>query len=199
MNVTLKLNNVRLAFSDGLTEAKTIAGGKPRFGATLILEDEATRKQVEDAVKQIAKEEFGGKVPVGKDCAFREGNLNTNKEDVVYTGFADKWYISANRAEHLGPPLILDNKKDPATGAPRIIKDKLDTKFPEAGDYVNAKVSFFSLNGRNDKKSNASFGKKICCQVEVVQFYAKGEAFGAGRPTADGFDECEGPDDSDLM
>ncbi len=199
MNVTLKLNNVRLAFSGGLTEAKTINGGKPRFGATFIIEDAATLKAVKEAVESIAKAEFNGKTPLGGDCAFRDGDLNIGKDDQVYKGFEGKWYVSANRAAHLGAPLILDNRKDPATGQPRTIADKLDNKFPEAGDYVNAKISFYSINGKGDKKNNPTFGKKICAQVEVVQFFAKGEAFGAGRPTADGFDECEGPDDSDLM
>jgi hypothetical protein len=197
MNTTLTLKNVRLAFSDSLTEAKAIQGGKPRYGCTLIIEDDATLKEVEAAIKAIATAEFKGNVPPGKDSALRDGNLNTNKEDEVYKGFENKWFLSANRADSLGAPLILDNKRDPATGKPRVITDKTDIKFPEAGDYVNARINLFSLNGKSDRKANPAYGKKICCGLEVVQFAAKGEPFGASKPTADGFD-AEDEDMDDL-
>jgi len=152
---------------------------------------------VEDAIKALAKEKFKGIVPPGNDSAFRDGNTNIGKDDEIYKGFEGKWYLGANRAGKLGAPLILDNKKDPATGKPRIIADKLDTKFPEAGDYVNAKISLFSINGKGDSSANPTFGKKICCGLEVVQFAAKGEPFGASKPTADGFD-AEEEDTDDL-
>jgi hypothetical protein len=196
MNIELMLKNVRLAFSDGLVEAKVVAGGKPRYGCTLIIEDPATLEQVRKAVAEIEKEEFRGVKIEGKDNALRDGNKNINsKTGEIYIGFEGKHYISANRAKTQGPPLILDNKKDPQTGQPRILKDKLDDKWPQAGDYVNAKVSFFSINGKNDKKANPTFGKKVCAQLEVVQFYREGDKFGASKPTPAGFDEV--PDEED--
>lgn len=183
----------RLAFSDALTEPKSVAGGSLRYSCCLILEPESL-PAIRKAVNDIAKEEFQGKSPLGKDCCLRNGDENiSSKTGEPYVGFPGTWYLSANRAESQGPPLILDNRKDPDTGKPRVIKDKRDDKFPQAGDYVRAKVSIFSLNGKNDKKVNAAYGRKTCCQLEVVQFARTGEKFGASKPTTAGFDEL--PDD----
>ena len=62
---------------------------------------------------------------------------------------------------------------------------------------MNARINLFSLNGKGDKKANPAYGKKICCGLEVVQFAAKGEPFGASKPSADGFD-AEDEDMDDL-
>jgi Protein of unknown function (DUF2815) len=194
MNVEV-LVSARLAFSDGLIETKVVAGGKPRYSCCLILDQESLAK-CREAVNSIIKEEFKGVAPQGKDNALRDGNLNiSSKTGEVYDGFEDLWYISANRAETQGPPLVLDNKKDPQTNQPRIIKDKRDEKFPQAGDYVKAKVSFFSINGKGDKKANPTFGKKVCAQLEVIQFWKEGDKFGASKPTPQGFDAL--PDEED--
>ena len=164
--------------------------------------------RIKKAIKEIADSEFNGKAPTGKDCALRDGNDNvSSKTDKVYEGFEDKFFLSANRALTQGHPMILANTADPATRKPRIIADpsvsltmddtalrayvaaaKRDTAFPQAGDYVNAKISLFSINGKNDKSKNASYGKKICCQPEVLQFRAKGTPFGASKPSADDFE-----------
>jgi hypothetical protein len=185
----------RLAFADALIEPKSVAGGALRYSCCLILEDEFI-PTVQAAINAIAKEEFGGKAPTGKDNCLRDGDSNiSTKTNEPYVGFAGKMYLSANRAESQGAPLILDNRKDPDTEKPRVIKDKRDDKFPQSGDYVRAKVSIFSLNGKNDKKANAAYGRKICCQLEVVQFAKSGEKFGASRPTTAGFDVL---DDSDA-
>lgn len=199
MNVEVMIKNARLAFSDALVEPKVVAGGKPRCGACLIIEDEAVLKQLREVVASIEKEEFKGAVIEGQNCALRDGNKNMNsKTGEVYVGFEDRWYVSANRAESQGPPLILDNKKDPQTGQPRVLKDKRDDKWPQAGDYVNAKVSFFSINGKNDKKANPTFGRKICAQLEVVQYWREGEKFGASKPTTAGFEEQPDEEDSSI-
>lgn len=217
MNVEL-IFPCRLAFSDDMVTAKSIAGGKPRFGAQLIVEA-PEKARIEKVIKDIAAAEFGGKVPPGKECCFRDGNDNVSaKTSEVYDGFADLWYVSANRAESQGPPLIISNRADPVTKKPRMIIDpvalgfmdndgirtyiangKRDRDFPQAGDYVTVKVSFFSLNGKTDKKANAAYGRKICAQLEVVQFKAKGEPFGASKPTADDFDTLPEDEDADAM
>jgi hypothetical protein len=215
MNIELIIP-ARLAFSDDMVTPKSVAGGKPRFGAQLIV-DAPEKARIAKAVKDIADSEFAGKIPPGKDCCFRNGDDNISaKTSEVYDGFADHWYISANRAETQGPPLVLSNRADPATKKPRIIIDpaitgtmdsdalrayvaagKRDRDYPQAGDYVNVKVSLFSLNGKNDKKGNAAYGRKICAQLEVVQFKAKGTPFGASKPSADDFEAL--PEEEDAM
>jgi len=217
MNIEL-IFTARLAFSDDLVTPKSIAGGKPRFGAQLIV-DAPEKARIAKAIADISAGEFKGKTPKGKDCCFREGNENISaKTGEIYDGFADLWYVSANRAESQGPPLVLSNRADPVTKKPRILIDptavalmdsdslrnyiaagKRDRDFPQAGDYVNVKVSFFSLNGENDKKGNAAYGRKICAQIEVVQFKAKGTPFGSSKPSADDFEALPEEEDADAM
>jgi len=186
MNSELMLRNVRLAFSDGLVSPKAIAGGKPRYSCNLIIEDPVTLASVQKAIDEIAKSEFQGKAPKDKDCALRDGDDNISKDGEPYKGFAGNHYLSANRAESQGPPLVIDKRRG------EITTDRRHAEFPEAGDYVNAKVQLFSLNGKNDKKNAASaaYGKKICCSIEVVQLLKKGEPFGGGgKPSAAGFED----------
>ena len=184
MNTTIVLKNVRLAFSDNLVVAKALSGGKPRYTANFIIEDDATLKAVRAAVAEITKVEFGGKALTGKDCCLRDGNDNiSGKTGEVYSGFEGKFYISASRAEKLLAPKVVNGRlQDVRPG---------EQGFPQAGDYVNAKVSLFSINGKNDKGGDKTYGKKICCGIEVVQFVRKGESFGSGAPSVDGMEAVE--------
>jgi len=184
MKIQIVLKNVRLAFSDNLVVAKALSGGKPRYTANFIIEDDATLKAVRAAVDEITKAEFAGKALSGKDSCLRDGNDNiSGKTGEVYSGFEGKFYLSGSRADKLGAPLVVNGRKDPVNPG--------DAGFPQAGDYVNAKVSLFSVNGKNDKGGDKTYGKKICCGIEVVQFLRKGESFGAGAPTTDGLDTVE--------
>lgn len=184
MNTTIVLNNVRLAFSDNLVIPKALSGGKPRYTANFIIEDEATLKAVRAAVAEITKAEFGGKELTGKDNCLRDGNENiSGKTGEIYSGFEGKFYLSAARAEKLLAPKVTNGRlKDVRPG---------EQGFPQAGDYVNAKVSLFSVNGKNDKGGDKLHGKKICCGIEVVQFVRKGESFGSGAPSVDGMEAVE--------
>lgn len=191
MNTTIILKNVRLAFSDNLVVAKSLSGGKPRFTANFIIEDDAMLKVVRAAVEEIAKVEFAGKTPTGKDCCLRDGNDNVSgKTGEVYSGFEGKFYLSGSRAEKLKAPLVVNGRKEAVQPG--------DAGFPQAGDYVNAKVSLYSINGKNDKGGDKAHGKKICCGIEVVQFLRKGESFGAGAPTTDGLDTVDEDPTADL-
>ena len=201
MNVELTLKNCRLAFADSMTEARSVAGGAERYSVVLIIEDDATLKQVRDAMDQIAKEEFGGKAPEGPNSCFRDGNKNVSqKSGTVYEGFANKFYLSANRAFKQGPPLVLSNRKDPDTGKPKILTDKRSESWPVSGDYVNAKVTLFTLNGANDRKNarTTAFGRKVCCELSAVQYWKKGERFGASAPSPEGLDTLPEEEDSEM-
>lgn len=192
MNITKVVPNLRLAFSDNLVVAKALAGGKPRFTANFIIESPESLKLVQDAINQIAKEEFGGKAPTGKDSCLRDGNDNiSGKTQEVYDGFAGKFYISGSRAEKLLAPKVVDGRLNDVRPG--------DKGYPNAGDYVTAKLSFYSINGKNDKGGDKTYGKKICCTIEVVQFIRKGESFGSAAPSVDGMTAAEDSDEIDAL
>ena len=56
----------------------------------------------------------------------------------------------------------------------------------------------YTVNGKNDKGGDATYGKKICCEIEVVQFVSKGESLGGGAPTTAGLEDL-GDDEADNL
>lgn len=189
MNIDLIIKGPRIAFCQDLIKAKSLEGGKPRFTAQFILdqstpEGKEALKQVKAAIAEIAKTEFKGKVPAGKDCALRDGDDNIDKKaDAPYNGFAGNMYLSGARAEQLGPPLVVGRKivTETANGVTRpVALHPSDESFPRAGDFVVLKCSIYSMGGKNDKPTK--FGAKICCQIETVQFMKRGEALAGGGP-----------------
>ena len=186
MKKEIIITNARLSFPD-LETPKSVSGGKPRFGAVLLLDkdkDKKTIDKIEAVLKEIAKEEFGGKLPTGNDTCLRDG------DDKEYDGYANTRTLHASRAEKRGKPIVISGDKTPVKPG--------DANYPYAGCYVNAKVSIFSLNGKNDKGGDKTHGKKLCCELQVLQWAKKGEPFGSGTPTTDDMPEVEAEDDEDL-
>lgn len=184
MNKEIIITNARLSFPE-LETPKSVSGGKPRYGAVLLLDKEKDKKtidKIEAVLKEIAKEEFAGKLPQGNDTCLRDG------DDKEYDGYAGTRTLHASRAEKRGKPVVIDGSKSPVSPG--------DSHYPFAGCYVNAKVSIFSLNGKNDKGGDKTHGKKLCCELQVLQWAKKGEPFGSGTPTTDDMPEVE--DDEDL-
>lgn len=173
MNKELILRNVRLSYAYLSQPKAAIGGGKPRYSANFILEPghpqlDAVRK----AIKEIETSEFAGKTLQGNDTCLRDGNTRTDDDNVVIDGYANAHYISGARAEARKAPRVVNKaKRDVRPG---------DSDFPESGDYVNVIVNLFSINGKNDKKGDASYGKKVCCEIGTVQLEAKGEPLGGG-------------------
>lgn len=179
------LKNVRLSFSQNLTSPKAIKGGKPRYTANFIIDPKVNAKELAEinaTIKEIADEEFNKQVPEGKDCCLRNGDKTQDaKTGEAYKGYEGKLYLSAARAESQGPPLVVNRAA--------VAVQPRDDGYPQPGDYVNAKVNLFSINGKNDKGGDKTHGKKICCSIEAVQFKTTGESLGGSRkPTAEGFE-----------
>lgn len=186
MNKEIIITNVRLSFPD-LETPKSVSGGKPRYGCVLLIDEKDKQVAKIDAIlKEIAKEEFGGKLPVGNDICFRDGN------DKEYDGYAGTRTLHAARAEKRGKPVVLGGGSD---GKARVSPG--DSNYPYAGCYVNAKVNIYSLNGKTDKGGDKAHGKKICCELQVLQWNKKGEPFGSGTPTTEDMPEVE-DEDEDL-
>lgn len=172
------LTNVRLSFPN-LFEAKAVGndpGAKPRFGCSLLIAkgDKKNMKLVEDEIARITKAKFKNKPLPAASTPFRDG------DEKEYDGYEGHMYLSANRSEKQKAPTVVDSDKTPLTEK---------SSRPYAGCYVNAIVRFYSMGGTGDKQS--SFGKKICCSLETIQFAKDGEPFGAPRASLDDLPDIE--------
>jgi len=180
------LQNVRLSFPD-LFEAVQYQGTGPfNYRCTLLVpEGHPAKKQIDDAIKTVAKAKWADKAakilqvaPTSKaGICFVDGNT---KE---YDGYADNWALSATRPQDKGRPAIIDRDKSPLAAA--------DGK-PYGGCYVNASVEFWAQDNGH--------GKTIRCGLLGIQFLKDGDAFGGGSPAdPDDFEELGVPEDADDM
>lgn len=180
----LTLKNVRLSFPN-LFEARSINNGTPRYGANFLIpkDDKEQLRAIKSLLDEVAAEEFEGKKMPSERTPFTDG------DDKEYDGYEGCYALSANKTAKLGRPTVVDRNKTPLTAE--------DDK-PYAGCYVNAVVRFYAINGKSDKKSDKSYGKRICCSLEVVQFWKDGEPFGAGKADLDALPDDDGDSFDDL-
>lgn len=180
-----KISNVRLAFPN-LFKATAIGDGEARFSAAFVIDPKSENaKALKTAVEAVAKEKWADKAAgvlkelrsKGRVC-YKEEPLS--KDGDVYDGFEDMHSLNASNKAR---PTILNRDKTPLTE-----QDGL----PYAGCYVNAVLDIWAQDN--------SFGKRVNCTLQGVQFARDGDAFGGGRPaSADDFDDLgEGADSDDL-
>lgn len=176
----LTLKNVRLSFPELFT-AKSINGGKLRYTANFLIrkDDAAQIKAIKGIIDSITAEEFDGKKLPPERLPFSDG------DDREYDGYAGHYAISAAKPAASGRPTVVDKDKTPLAA---------DDGKPYAGCFVNAIVRFYAINGKSDTKSDKSYGKRICCSLEVVQFFKDGEPFGAGKVDLDALPDVEEDD-----
>lgn len=159
----LSLKNMRLGFPK-LFEPQAIGEGKPRYGAALIDDKHINHEQITAAIDEVIKEKWPKGAPKNLEYAYRNGDTNlSNKTGDVYEGFAGNWYLSANRAERQGRPIVLGSDGRPIGPEDNCIY---------AGCRVHAVVSFFADTGHG--------APKICCVVEAVKFAGDDEPFSGG-------------------
>lgn len=178
------LKNVRLAFPK-LWTPEAIDGGKPNFGAALILPpDHPQLAEVKAKMQAVAKEKWQAKavevykgIEKSDKLALHDGDTKSQ-----YDGFPGNFFISTN-AQESAPPTVIDQLRQPL--GERSGK-------PYAGCYVNVSIDFWAQDN--------NFGKRINAQLRGVQFLRDGDAFAAGRPAdSDEFEEVtEGADADDF-
>tara|TARA_R100001143_G_C3360997_1_gene135683 strand:- start:16365 stop:16946 length:582 start_codon:yes stop_codon:yes gene_type:complete len=169
------LSNVRLAFPQ-LFEAKAVnQGDKPAFSASFLLTpDHPDLPKLKQAIKEVAEakwkdkadEILRGLVAADKVC------LHNGDTKSQYDGYAGNFFVSARGQVR---PLIIDRDRSQLSEA--------DGK-PYSGCYVNARISLWAQQN--------NYGKRINAQLQGVQFFADGEAFGGGRvASADEFEALD--------
>jgi len=173
-SMQVKLKNVRLAFGDGLWEAKTVQGeGKPAFSCSFLLTpDHPQLEEIRDAMKAVAKEKWGAKAQEVYGLLSKQDRLALHDGDnkANYDGYPGNFFISARNAAR---PTVVNKDRSALTQSDGVVY---------SGCYVNAIVDFWAMDNK--------YGKRLCCSLSGVQFYADGDSFsGATMATADDFDD----------
>lgn len=182
----IMLRNVRLSFPD-LFHAKEFkpGDGKPRWSATFLIEPGSDNdKLVRKAIAEAATEAWGAQATKVLKSIENQGNkyCYLDGDTKEYDGYAGMMFLATHRsATKMARPAIIDADKSPLTA---------EDGRPYAGCYVNAKVSIYGQKGEN-QGMRASFS--------AVQFYRDGDAFSAGAPTTDDFDDVTSGSDADAL
>lgn len=157
----IKLDNVRLSFP-ALFTARAVEGSEPRFSASFLMDNEkhkALIAKIQTTIDRLALDHFKKKV-VFKSC-LHDGSEKEDKE-----GYGDGvMYINASRKTR---PAVVNRDVSPLTEADGVVY---------AGCYVNATIRLWVQDNK--------FGKRVNAELRAVQYYGKGDAFGAGPVKAE--------------
>jgi len=187
----VKLKNVRLSFAALFKPERgpNKDDGSPgdlRYKANFLIPKDtddaqavANMKALKRAKGDALKKTFGDDIPKIKAdrLCTRDGDL----ED--WDGYADNWYVSSS------------NKKPiPVVGRDRSPVEEGDKQAPYSGCYVNAIVRLYAMN-------KEGIPRRVNASLEAVQFYRKGDAFGAAPvdPNEKFDDFSDEDDDLDEM
>jgi len=171
----VKLRNVRLSFPHLFKPHAMEDGQEPKFSASFLL-DPATHApeiaNIKQAVNAVAAKFWNGKIPGGVKVCLRDGNEKSDLD-----GYEGMMFVPAGNKR---PPGVVDQD-------PRIQLNATDNK-PYAGCYVNAVLRLWCQDNK--------FGKRVNASLELVQFVADGDPFGA--PGLDAEAEFEPVDGSSV-
>ena len=179
MKVILK--KVRMAFPE-LFVPKSIAGGKPRYGATfIIVPGSENAKKLNQAQTQVSKDKWEERAEavfkelVRKDLVAYRKDTKLNSSGEAYDGFDGMHYVSTANKNR---PEVKDRDKSPLTEA--------DGR-PYGGCYVNVSLDLYA-------QDHKEYGKRTVAKLLGVQFDSNGDSFGGGERA----DETDFDDISDT-
>lgn len=189
--VTLK--NVRLSFPHLFEPSASIEDGPKKYRATFLMDPEtadgkANIKKIEAAINQAAlgvwkTKEKADKIRSKLDSdrsGLRDGDDCTNKEGDVYAGYEGMKAIGATNGRK--PKVVRRDKS---------VIDSTESAEIYAGCYVNAVISIWATN--QEKHG----GNGIFATLEIVQYYKKGEPFGAAELDEDDYLEDMGEEEDE--
>lgn len=162
----IKLTNVRLSFPSIFKRAE-FNGEQGKFEATFLLNKETQADQIEKLQAAIDKAIAEAKIKVPKDkICLKDG------DEFEYSGYSGHMAFKASSNKR---PTLIDRDKTP------LVEE--DGKL-YAGCYCNAVIDIWVMNN--------NFGRRANGNLFGIQFYADGEAFGAGDiDVTDEFDSLE--------
>jgi hypothetical protein len=186
----IRLKNVRIMFWNcSLWTPKDYQDNKMfRYSARFINEEgdendktimSAINEEASKAWNQKSKSMLNSILRNNNKCCYVPGDLEKFPEKTMF--------LTSHRKEEYGPPILLNNKRDLATGKAEILTGKEGRIY--SGCYVNAALSIYAQNDPNSG---------IRCKLLAVQFCADGEAFGE-NVNIDSFDTEETEVSDDLV
>ena len=156
MKVILK--NVRLSFPSLWHHSEYAGESSGKYEATfLIPENDPQIQALKKAIKAVGEEKLGDGWQKAKICL-------KNGDEKSYDGYEGHKFIKASNKNRFD---IVDRDLHPITESDNLIK---------AGDYVNASISLWAINGK--------WGKFIQSQLNSIQYVKEGESFGNATPRA---------------
>lgn len=189
--VTLK--NVRLSFPHLFEPTASIENGPKKYRATFLIDPttesgKANIKALNAAIDKAAigvwkTKEKADKIRAKLDSdrsGLRDGEDATNKEGDVYAGYEGMMFIGATNGKK---PKVLRRDKS--------VIDSTESAEIYGGCYVNAVVSVWATN--QEKHG----GNGIFATLEIVQYFKKGEPFGAAELDEDDYLDDMGDEDED--
>lgn len=165
------LENVRLSFPNLHKKTAFNENSTPKYAGTFILDKNHPQVPELKAMMRTAINEKWDERPDGLILALRDGKTKKSMD-----GFGDGVVFFNASSEKR--PTVFDRDRTPLT--------ENDGR-PYAGCYVNALVSVWAQDNK--------YGKRINFELNGVQFYKDGDAFGGGGApaAADDFPDLEEP------
>ena len=179
------LKGVRLSFGDGLFAASAFEeGGEKKYSASFLIdmttsEGKKLKAACEAAANAMLKEKFGAKAKtwdgMAKNDCFFDGN------DKEYDGYADTWVVAAKNPKRVA---VYSKSKEVLT------EDDMGDEI-YSGCLVDAIVAFYV-------PKDPKYHNRLCCALRGVKVRSidqeKYPSFGAGRVSADRFEDDEEDD-----
>lgn len=181
MRVTLK--NVRIAYAQGVFEAKQVEGkGEPKYSAAFLFpRTHEAVKILSAAIQQVATEKWAAKAPevlkqlkAADRLPVHDGNAKPNS-----AGYEGHFFLNASNKVK---PLVVDTD-------PHRTLTVADGKL-YSGAFVNVILEIWPQDN--------NFGKRINAALSGVQFVRDGERLAGGSPaTSDDFEPIPDAEGSD--
>lgn len=168
----VKMQNVRLSFPSVFQHGTFGGESTGKFEATFILDKVDHADLIASIKAQIKKLMDESKIKVGSDkICLKDGDELGRPE------MEGKYTIKASTKKR---PLVINRDKSPITEDDNIIY---------AGCHVHGIVSLWAQNN--------NYGKRINAQLDGIQFFKDGEAFGDGGVSVSEFDDFASDSSSD--
>jgi hypothetical protein len=180
MATKIMLKNVVLAFP-ALAEPQSLGEGEPAYGAKFpIKPNSEQQKLIEDAMLEVAKEEWGDRGPTiladlveDGAVAFTKKVYKSKTTGEIYQGFEGKHYLATRNAKT--QPSVFDQYGEQISG-----KGDIERK-AFSGAVVNASIEIWAQDSKD-------WGRRVNCSLRGVMLTGEGESYGGGSAPA-GADE----------
>lgn len=204
------LKGLRAAWLDIFKPGEGMNGGAPKFKFTGLMEPESEALKIGKAAMLEAATKLWGaanaanmiRSMAANSRAIRDGNDKMSDDGTVRPEYANMFFISASNKADKKPQIVTQKKHNnqfvTITEAGRGMVNGMDVTdelgyeviVPYRGCYVNAKVEFVA--GKSFKGSDGQIiPNQVFARIIAVQYVGKGEAFGSGPTSAEGFGDEE--------